>query len=243
MPAREGLPGVIGGRIIGIVYCLGMSKRRIPRYRQNTDRLKGTDPQPSGRIPADLSKQAPHNSYDPLLFYDDRPFVCVDCGKEEVWTAKQQQWWYEVAKGPIQSYAIRCRTCRQARRAKRENGSEANIQPITHGGAVMKLVRADVEPAILAAGFAFEARNKPMDWCERVWIDYKRCDQLLSLAFEIGREHPARLVAELLEGNGVCQTGAVAEFDKPRTRAEILATIKSFASAVKEFLASLETAL
>jgi len=219
-----------------------MGERRVPRYRQNTDGLEGKDLQPGGRIPADLSKQAPHNSYDPLLFYDDRPFVCVDCGKEEIWTAKQQQWWYEVAKGPIQSRAVRCRACRQARRAKLETVSEANIQPIRHGGTVMKLVRADVEPAILAAGFAFEARNKPRDWRERVWIDYKRCGQLLSLAFEIGRERPARLVAELLEANDVCQTVAVAEFDKPRTRAEILATIKSFASAVNEFLASLRTA-
>ena len=76
----------------------------------------GQAEQPSGRIPANLSEQAPNNSYDPLLFYEDREFACVDCGKREVWTAEQQKWWFEVAKGSIYSGAIRCRDCRAARR-------------------------------------------------------------------------------------------------------------------------------
>lgn len=65
---------------------------------------------------ADQSQQADNNSYSPPEFYEDLEFVCVDCGSEEVWTAKQQQWWYEVAKGSIYSRAIRCRACRDARR-------------------------------------------------------------------------------------------------------------------------------
>ena len=64
-------------------------------------------------ILADLSKQAPNNSYGPPTEYRDTEFTCVDCGSEEVWTAKQQQWWYEVAKGPINAGAIRCRECRR----------------------------------------------------------------------------------------------------------------------------------
>ncbi len=64
-------------------------------------------------IMADLSKQAPNNSYSPPTEYRDTEFTCVDCGKEEVWTAQQQQWWYEVAKGPINGRAIRCRDCRR----------------------------------------------------------------------------------------------------------------------------------
>lgn len=64
-------------------------------------------------ILADLSKQAPNNSYGPPTEYRDTEFECVDCGKCECWTAKQQQWWYEVAKGPIQSGARRCRECRR----------------------------------------------------------------------------------------------------------------------------------
>ena len=64
-------------------------------------------------ILADLSKQAPNNSYGPPTEYRDTEFECVDCGKAECWTAKQQQWWYEVAKGPIQAGAKRCRECRR----------------------------------------------------------------------------------------------------------------------------------
>lgn len=67
-------------------------------------------------IQADLSQQAPNNSYDPPLFYVDKPFICCDCGKEEVWTAEDQKWWYEVCKGPIQSVAKRCLECRRQRR-------------------------------------------------------------------------------------------------------------------------------
>jgi predicted RNA-binding Zn-ribbon protein involved in translation (DUF1610 family) len=79
-------------------------------------RHDGSDKYKETRIPADTSQQAPNNSYSPKLFYEDMPFVCVDCGKDEIWTAKQQKWWYEVAKGNIQSTAVRCRACRNALR-------------------------------------------------------------------------------------------------------------------------------
>ena len=78
---------------------------------------------PVGAIAADLEKQAPNNSYSPPLFYIDRPFRCVDCGKEEVWTASQQKWYYEVAKGPIYAHAVRCRPCRQKHRRKPQDAS------------------------------------------------------------------------------------------------------------------------
>jgi putative zinc ribbon protein len=65
---------------------------------------------------ADLSKQAPNNSYGPPTEYRDHEFTCCDCGTVETWTAKQQQWWYEVAKGDINSRATRCQECRAKRR-------------------------------------------------------------------------------------------------------------------------------
>jgi Probable zinc-ribbon domain len=79
-------------------------------------RMVGNVVIPQGAIVADLEKQAPNNSYSPPLFYIDRPFKCVDCGKEQVWTASQQKWYYEVAKGPIYAQAVRCRPCRQKQR-------------------------------------------------------------------------------------------------------------------------------
>ncbi len=71
---------------------------------------------PQGAIPANVEQQAPNNSYSPPLYYVDKPFRCVDCGKEEVWTASQQKWYYEVAKGSIYGTAIRCHACRKKRR-------------------------------------------------------------------------------------------------------------------------------
>jgi len=70
---------------------------------------------------------APNNSYGAPDFvyrgyYVDRPFRCVDCDKEEVWTGTQQKWWYEVAKGFAYSTAVRCRVCR---RKKREQSAES----------------------------------------------------------------------------------------------------------------------
>jgi len=61
---------------------------------------------------------APSGSYSvpPFVtcgYYVDIPFQCVDCQKQEVWLATQQQWWYEVAKGNVASGANRCRSCRK----------------------------------------------------------------------------------------------------------------------------------
>ncbi|MCB1770887.1 MAG: zinc-ribbon domain containing protein [Candidatus Competibacteraceae bacterium] len=52
-------------------------------------------------------------------YYQDRPFQCKDCGKAEIWTAAQQQWWYEEAQGDVWITAIRCRACRRQERARR----------------------------------------------------------------------------------------------------------------------------
>jgi hypothetical protein len=77
--------------------------------------------------PVNEALLAPNNSYGAPDFvyrgyYVDRPFRCVDCGKEEVWTGTQQKWWYEVAKGFVYTTAVRCRLCR---RKKREQSNES----------------------------------------------------------------------------------------------------------------------
>lgn len=98
--------------------------RRKPRYEREQEardrersRLTGTR-LADGRIMADLSRQAPENPYGHRPdYYQDYEFRCRDCGQLQVWTAEQQKWWYEVAKGPIYSMAVRCRECRAALRA------------------------------------------------------------------------------------------------------------------------------
>lgn len=78
-------------------------------------------------VMVDASKLAPDGSVYPPEFvvrghYIDRPFQCRDCTKVEVWTATQQKWWYEVAKGGVWTIANRCRPCR---RRERERVAEA----------------------------------------------------------------------------------------------------------------------
>src|ERR1051325_3360047 len=86
------------------------------------------------RIKADLSKQAPNNSYSPPLCYEDKPFTCRDCGAECVWTAEQQQLWYERWGGPVQSTAVRSRACRQRlRRQKLEQKEHMRMMGLKKG--------------------------------------------------------------------------------------------------------------
>lgn len=62
------------------------------------------------------------------LFYVDMPFTCKDCGSSELWTAKQQKWWYEIAKGSIDSIAVRCRTCRKKEKARKAAARRVHIE-------------------------------------------------------------------------------------------------------------------
>lgn len=62
--------------------------------------------------------------------YTDKPFICRDCGKSEVWSAKSQKWWYEEAQGHIDSTAVRCRACRDLRK-KQKQEQQAHMQKVT----------------------------------------------------------------------------------------------------------------
>ncbi|AGA28515.1 zinc-ribbon domain-containing protein [Singulisphaera acidiphila] len=81
-------------------------------------------------------------------YYLDVPFTCASCGSEEVWTAPQQKWWYEVAKGSPHSGAKLCRSCRQD--ARRHKGK---AHPLQNTRRWCGLIRDDLEPALLAAGW------------------------------------------------------------------------------------------
>ncbi|TWT85107.1 hypothetical protein CA13_65890 [Planctomycetes bacterium CA13] len=76
---------------------------------------------PDGAVVADRSRQVPNNSYDlPPRFYVDIEFKCSDCGIKEVWTGKQQKWFYEVAKGSLYKTAKRCGVCRNRIKAAKD---------------------------------------------------------------------------------------------------------------------------
>jgi hypothetical protein len=87
-----------------------VSRRREKKRTAENPGLPGT---PDGAVAADASQQVANNSYDsPPTFYIDIAFTCRDCGSDEVWTAEQQKWYYEVAKGTLYATAVRCRDCR-----------------------------------------------------------------------------------------------------------------------------------
>lgn len=64
-------------------------------------------------------------------YYLDQPFTCCDCGSEEVWLAKQQQWWYEVMQADIWTKAVRCRACCIAERQRKSEARRIHLQGLT----------------------------------------------------------------------------------------------------------------
>jgi hypothetical protein len=108
-----------------------MKKQRSPFRRPRTGSRPGSvskefqnlrlDDMPPGAIKADPSRHVPHNSYSPPLWYVDTRCVCVECGCEFYFTARQQKRWFEQFKIPIHVQANRCVRCRaKARRAKEQ---------------------------------------------------------------------------------------------------------------------------
>ena len=78
-------------------------------------------PIPDWAVPVNRAEVHHHSMFfDIPLFYVDKEFTCRDCGANEIWTAKQQKWWYEIAKGALETTAVRCSACRRKIRAQKE---------------------------------------------------------------------------------------------------------------------------
>jgi len=76
-------------------------------------------------IEADHNELSHNNTYGLLpIYYVDKFFYCKECDTQEVWTAKQQKWWYETAKGHIDSTAVHCKNCRNAIKNKKAQQKE-----------------------------------------------------------------------------------------------------------------------
>lgn len=83
----------------------------------------------SGIVLADQSELQHNNTYCALPdYYLDKAFTCIDCGSEEVWTGKQQKWWYEVAKGNINATAVRCRPCRKIKQKIKAEARKVHLE-------------------------------------------------------------------------------------------------------------------
>ena len=89
-----------------------------------------------GAVMVDLTSLAP-NSYDQPDFvkrryYLDRPFTCAGCNSQEVWTAVQQKWWYEVAQGSLYTIAKFCRSCRNQEQSRRALARKIHLEGIAN---------------------------------------------------------------------------------------------------------------
>lgn len=62
------------------------------------------------------------------VFYIDRAFICKDCGSHEIWTAKQQKWWYEIAGGKLEQIAVRCRPCRKKENERKAKARKTHLE-------------------------------------------------------------------------------------------------------------------
>lgn len=120
-----------------------MTSRKTKQQRLDESRLRrakrgsGIDPTsqdatlPPGAVAADISQLAHNNTYSPLpKFYVDKVVVCRQCGKEEVWPAERQKWWYEVAKGNINTEAVLCRACRHAAKDRKAEARRVHLEGI-----------------------------------------------------------------------------------------------------------------
>jgi len=93
----------------------------------------------TGTAPCSPELLAPYNSYGcpPYVargYYRDMLFRCISCGKEEVWAATQQKWWYEVAKGNVESTAVRCHLCRRKEQARKAEARRVHIEGLANRG-------------------------------------------------------------------------------------------------------------
>jgi Probable zinc-ribbon domain len=88
---------------------------------------------PHGTVPVNPASLSPNNSYGipefvKRRFYVDIPFICKDCGVPQIWTAQQQHWWYELAKGDIWTIAVLCRPCRIKERERKALARKIHLE-------------------------------------------------------------------------------------------------------------------
>ena len=110
------------------------AKGRQPSSAEADD-ARGLEVMVSETAPCNPQALAPYNSYGvpPFVargFYVDAVFRCASCQKQEVWRATQQKWWYEVAKGNVESRAKLCNACRRAERERRAAARRIHLEGV-----------------------------------------------------------------------------------------------------------------
>jgi hypothetical protein len=92
-------------------------------------------------------------------YYVDAPFTCKDCGYDDTWTASQQKWWYEQAKGGVWTTARRCRGCRRKERDRINAVRRAHVEGLAKKALAPKPDRTVIDAK---ARYKSAARAKRM---------------------------------------------------------------------------------
>jgi Probable zinc-ribbon domain len=88
---------------------------------------------PLGCVPVNPANLSPNNSYGIPEFikrgiYVDMSFTCKHCVTPQIWTAQQQHWWYELAKGDVWTIAVLCRPCRIKERERKALARKIHLE-------------------------------------------------------------------------------------------------------------------
>lgn len=115
----------------GKQHQLNESAIKRAKSNEGIDVYDKSIPLPPGAIEADEKELTHNNTYGPLpAFYLDKLVICQDCGKEEVWLATNQKWWYEEKKANINTQAIFCRECRRKKKEEKQQARKIHLNGI-----------------------------------------------------------------------------------------------------------------
>jgi Probable zinc-ribbon domain len=155
----------------GRVY---MSRRFDPGYEP---------PLPAGAVRGDIRRQS-YCCDVPKYFYCDEDRTCVQCGREFVFRASEQKYWYETLQFNFSAVPVRCLGCRRKRRSEhalreqigraKAHIREAGANPAPHLALARALVeyhertsQGDLDAAVAAArkaGRLWPESAEPLYW-------------------------------------------------------------------------------
>lgn len=76
---------------------------------------------PRDSIPANPGLQRGSGGFSTKYYYKDIRYICAGCGKEDVWTVKQQKKYFEDQKGNIYNEPKWCYECHLKRMQEKNN--------------------------------------------------------------------------------------------------------------------------
>lgn len=145
----------------------------------------------SGRaISADLAQQDSRQG-GPVEAYWDQTRYCETCSNEYVFSAQEQQFWYETLKFSFHSVPIQCPQCRCMTRArKRAQATLQQLLPLPEGADWRLLEKVALAAEEFGAGTALNyfrrAKNRCDDPLEKARLELKIATFVPLRPFQVG---------------------------------------------------------